>query len=69
MVSVTSALCYVMSASCYQSRSLMYMRGMIQWNSTELAVAGLIDSGNVKVVVHTSTYTQAQTHTATKKFK
>ena len=34
----------------------MYIRGLIPRNSTELAEAGLIDSGNVKVVVHTSTY-------------
>ena len=37
MASVTSASCYVTSASRYQSRSSMYIRGMIPRNSTELA--------------------------------
>ena len=39
MVSVTSASRYVTSASHYQSRPRMYIRGLIPWNSTELAEA------------------------------
>ena len=39
MVSVMSVSCYVTSASGYQSRSLIYIRGMIQGISTELAEA------------------------------
>ena len=38
-VSVTSASHYVMSASHYQSRSSMYIRGLIPRNSTELVEA------------------------------
>ena len=43
IVSVTSGPCYITSASfyhpCYQSRSPMYIRGLIQRNFTELANA------------------------------
>ena len=43
MVSVTSVSCYITSASRYhpgyQSRSLMYIRGLIPWNIAELAEA------------------------------
>ena len=43
MVSVTSASCYIMSAShyhlCYQSRSSMYILGLIPSNFAELAKA------------------------------
>ena len=43
MVSLTSASRYITSASryhpCYQSRSSMYNRGLIPWNSAELAEA------------------------------
>ena len=39
MVSVTPALRYVMSVSRYQSRSSMYIRGLIPWNSTEFTEA------------------------------
>ena len=39
MVSITSALRYVTSAPRYQSRSSMYIRGLILWNSTKLADA------------------------------
>ena len=39
MVSMTSASLYVTSASRYQSRSSMYIRGLIPRNSTELAEA------------------------------
>ena len=42
MVSAMSASRYVTSASNYQSRSSMYMRGLIPLNSTELAEAVLI---------------------------
>ena len=47
MVSVTSASRYIMSAShyhpCYQSRSLMYIRGLIPPNFAELTEAVPID--------------------------
>ena len=43
MVSVTSASRYVTSASRYQSRCLMYIRGLIPRNSLELAEAVLVD--------------------------
>ena len=39
MVYVKSAAHYVTSASRYQSRSLMYIRGLIPRNSTKLAEA------------------------------
>ena len=39
MVSVTSASRYLASVSSYQSRSTMYIRGLILWNSMELAEA------------------------------
>ena len=39
MVSVTSASRYVTSASRYQSRSSVYILGLITGNSTELAEA------------------------------
>ena len=39
MVSLTLALRYVTSASRYQSRSTMHIRGLILRNSTELAEA------------------------------
>ena len=39
MVSVTLAFRYLTSASCYQSRSMMYIRGLIPPNFTELAEA------------------------------
>ena len=42
--SVTSASRYVTSVSRYQSRSSMYMQGLIPWNSTELAMAVLVVS-------------------------
>ena len=45
MVSVMSASRYVTSASQYQSRSLMYIRGLIPINSTELAEAVPIGLG------------------------
>ena len=49
MVSVTSIACYITSASCYhlryQSRSLMYIRGLIPRNFAELAEAVPIGSG------------------------
>ena len=37
MVAVTSASSFVAGASRYQSRSSMYIRGLIQRNSTEAA--------------------------------
>ena len=43
MVSVTSGSCYITSASHYQGRSLMNIRGLITGNSTELADAVPID--------------------------
>ena len=47
MVSVTSASRYVTSASRYhprnQSRSSMYIRGLIPWNFAELSEAVPID--------------------------
>ena len=50
MVSVTSASRYITSASRYhpryQSRSLMYIRGLIPQNFAELAEAAPIDSLN-----------------------
>ena len=50
MVSVTSASHYVTSASRYQSRSSMYILGLIPRNSTELAeafpIATLIKPGS-----------------------
>ena len=45
MVLVTSSSRYVTSASRYQSRSSMYIRGLIPWNSTELAESVPIDVG------------------------
>ena len=39
MVYVTSASCYVTSVLRYQSRSSMFIRGLIPMNSTELAEA------------------------------
>ena len=43
MVFVTSASCYLMSASCYhphyRSKSSMYIRGLIPWNFAEWAEA------------------------------
>ena len=39
MVSVTSASRNVTSACRYQSRSSIYIRDLIPWNSTELAEA------------------------------
>ena len=39
MVSVTSVSHYVMSMSLYQRRSLMYIRGLIPRNSTDLVEA------------------------------
>ena len=43
MVSVTSASRYITTASRYypryQSRPLMYIRGLVPWNNTELAEA------------------------------
>ena len=39
MVSVALAFRYLTSASCYQSRSTMYIRGLIPRNFTELAEA------------------------------
>ena len=39
MVSVMSVSCYVTSASDYQSRSWMYIRGLIQGISRKLAEA------------------------------
>ena len=50
MVSVKSASCYIMSASCYQSRSLMYIHGLIPQNFTEVAEAVLID-GHVSLYI------------------
>ena len=50
MISVTSASRYVTSASHYESRSLMYIRGLIQGNSTELAEAVPIE------VIHAGLY-------------
>ena len=48
MVSVTSASCYITSASryhqCYQSRSSKYIRGLIPWNFTGIAEAVPIGS-------------------------
>ena len=44
MVSVTSASRYVMSVSRYQSRSSMYIQGLIPQNSTEFAQAVPIES-------------------------
>ena len=44
MVSVTLALRKATSASRFQSRSSMYIRGLIPRNSTELAEAFPIDS-------------------------
>ena len=43
MAYVTSASRYVPSASRYQSRSSIYIRGLIPWNSIELAEAVPID--------------------------
>ena len=43
MASVTSASRYGTSASRFQCRSSMYIRGLIQRNSTELAQAVPID--------------------------
>ena len=39
MVSVTSASRYIRSASCYQSKSSMYVRDLIPRNFAELAEA------------------------------
>ena len=46
MVSVMSASCYVTSASRYQNRSSMYIRGLIPRNSMELAEAVQIVMNN-----------------------
>ena len=52
MISVTSASLYVTSASRYQSRSSMYIRGVITWNSTELAEAVPIENNpNTMILV------------------
>ena len=53
MLSVTSVLRYETSALRFQTRSLMYIRGLIPRNSTELAESVLIGNrrGMVKSLV------------------
>ena len=48
MVSMTPTSPYVTSASCYQNRSLMAIRGLIPRNSSELAKAVLIVKDSFK---------------------
>ena len=51
MVSVTSASSYVTSASRYQSRSSMYIRGLFPRNSTELAEVVPIKSSSTSTTL------------------
>ena len=55
MVSVMSASCYVMSVSCCQSISSMYIRDLIPQNSTVLGkavpIAGMWCSHNFQATV------------------
>ena len=50
MVFATSALRYVTPASRYQSRSSMYIQGLIPWNTTKLAKAVQIDNDTVACI-------------------
>ena len=60
MVSVTSASRYIMSAPRYhpryQSRSSMYIRGLIPVNFAELAEAVPI-AGNIDTILHKKRWT------------